>query len=831
MKLNITALLLLLTIFSFNTYGQAIVTKTDSIALGQDSLIKVTLQEARGNIQWQKSLNATNWFNLEDEINDTLLVKSDVEAIYRAVVTDGTCLPVFSDSVGVVTTDTLNTNLVNTKNLGLELVSDSIEISNGKYIYIGKDNTNALVVGKIIFDEQSGGTIRTITGITINGDTITVQTDQATMEELFYDSEFKLSTEMLFPSMDLKSASMSEISRILTDADGFIHPVEVTFRSSTGEILKSASIFNEHESDQDALITISLKGIKFFEKTFTDKKTNLQGKASVYISDGHFKYNPVFKYEFKYVPPSVKSWWPLVINSGYLEKAKFYTDNSLVEFKTILTLESEVSYSYEFEKTLIDNVIQASYTFAVGPVPVIIDIEIDLNCNLNIEIGGKVSLSRGFQNTNYVTVGAGYENRQWYTIKNINKTTQYFSDYKGSVQANVKFDVGPEATIKLYKIIGPTLYVGPFLEYGLNLSHNLNWDQSLDLGLLGKVGGEVEIFGKKLIPLPNFGWNFFKLNIWSSPNNLLLVEGNNQKAILGSELPNSITVKVTDKFNIPTPLVQVNFDPSAGTVSKNKVTTDINGLASTRWTLPDTAGKHTLKAYLLNGSDTQIEGAELTINAEALPKPDNTLTDARDGKVYKTVKIGDQTWMAENLAYLPSVSPFSEWSVTAPVYYVYNYNGTSITAAKATSNFGTYGVLYNWPAAKAACPAGWHLSTEEEWTKLENYLIANGFNYDGTTSGNKIAKSLAAQTSWLASTDAGAIGNNLTLNNKSGFSALPGGLGSNDGFFEIGGTGYWWSSAFDESSAWFRLLDYNYINLSGDTHYKALGFSVRCVRD
>jgi uncharacterized protein (TIGR02145 family) len=63
----------------------------------------------------------------------------------------------------------------------------------------------------------------------------------------------------------------------------------------------------------------------------------------------------------------------------------------------------------------------------------------------------------------------------------------------------------------------------------------------------------------------------------------------------------------------------------------------------------------------------------------------------------------------------------------------YDYNGTSVTDAKATDNYKTYGVLYNWPAAKAACPPGWHLPTDAEWTALENYLIANGYNYDGTT--------------------------------------------------------------------------------------------------
>lgn len=232
----------------------------------------------------------------------------------------------------------------------------------------------------------------------------------------------------------------------------------------------------------------------------------------------------------------------------------------------------------------------------------------------------------------------------------------------------------------------------------------------------------------------------------------------------------------------------------------------------------------------------------------------NTFTDSRDGKVYKTVTIGEQVWMAENLAYLPSVVGPATGSEdagneTVAFYYVYGYDGTDVAAAKATANYQTYGVLYNWQAAMAGaassdanpsgvqgvCPDGWHLPSNAEWTQLEEYLIANGYNYDGTTTGNQIAKSMANYSGWNTSSTVGAVGNTdyPEYRNKSGFTGLPGGSRGNDGTFDgIGSYGYWWSSTqYDTYNAWYRALYYFSSSVDRPNYYKVLGFSVRCVRD
>ena len=205
-----------------------------------------------------------------------------------------------------------------------------------------------------------------------------------------------------------------------------------------------------------------------------------------------------------------------------------------------------------------------------------------------------------------------------------------------------------------------------------------------------------------------------------------------------------------------------------------------------------------------------------------------------DGNNYTVVQIGSQLWMAENLkttkyrdgSQIPNVTDNTSWgNLTTGAHC--NYNNDAAIGIK-------YGKLYNWYAvndSRKIAPTGWHVASDAEWTTLENYLIANGYNYDGATTGNKIAKSLAATTDWDSYTDTGTIGNYLTKNNSSGFTALPGG-GRGDGgaFGDIGGGGYWWSSTeLDATNAWGKGLFSDDGGLGRNYIPKSAGFSVRCV--
>ena len=218
-----------------------------------------------------------------------------------------------------------------------------------------------------------------------------------------------------------------------------------------------------------------------------------------------------------------------------------------------------------------------------------------------------------------------------------------------------------------------------------------------------------------------------------------------------------------------------------------------------------------------------------------------TMTDI-DGNVYQTVKIGNQWWMAENLKAthyrngddIPNEPGTDEWAnLTVGARCAYDNN---------ENNVPIYGYLYNWYAVNTGklAPAGWHVPTNAEWDTLQNYLIANGYNWDGTTDSNKIAKSMSAQADWDSYGTIGAPGNDIQSNNRSGFSAMPAGFRDHyNDFCGIGIKGFWWSSTVALYGYHYHIY-YDYVDLLSKTRTseivlencpKGYGFSVRLLRD
>jgi uncharacterized protein (TIGR02145 family) len=171
--------------------------------------------------------------------------------------------------------------------------------------------------------------------------------------------------------------------------------------------------------------------------------------------------------------------------------------------------------------------------------------------------------------------------------------------------------------------------------------------------------------------------------------------------------------------------------------------------------------------------------------------------DHRDGKVYNIVKIGNQTWMAKNLNFIG--------------------DGTIGRYYNDDSNIGAiFGRLYSWEEAIKACPSGWHLPSDDDWTSLTNFVSTDGLGADACTK-------LKAASDW---------GNNGNGTDEFGFSALPGGRYNDNDFANVGFNGFFWSiTKYDASLVWYRSMNFNLAKVYRSHSEKSRLFSVRCVQD
>jgi uncharacterized protein (TIGR02145 family) len=200
-------------------------------------------------------------------------------------------------------------------------------------------------------------------------------------------------------------------------------------------------------------------------------------------------------------------------------------------------------------------------------------------------------------------------------------------------------------------------------------------------------------------------------------------------------------------------------------------------------------------------------------------KPPDPVTDI-DGNTYKTVLIGTQIWMAQNLTTtrfsdgteIPHIMSSTDWNnLTTPGYCCYNNDGEY--------NKDTYGALYNSYAVNTGklCPTGWHVPEKEEWELLREFLG------DTITGGNGLKET--GTEHWASQ--------NKGTDNSSGFSALPSGIRYFEGTFSSINTftSFWSATETGQNKQWYLSLYYGDASVQMSSISKKCGFSVRCVKD
>ncbi len=218
-----------------------------------------------------------------------------------------------------------------------------------------------------------------------------------------------------------------------------------------------------------------------------------------------------------------------------------------------------------------------------------------------------------------------------------------------------------------------------------------------------------------------------------------------------------------------------------------------------------------------------------------------------DGNEYKTIVIGSQEWMAENLqttkyrdgSSIPGGLSDAEWNnATYGAYAIYPHQEVS-GIGSAQEMVAAYGKLYNWFAvsdSRGLCPAGWKVPSHNDWTELTDYLIDNYAGIEGHNAGNflKSCRQVDSPIGGNCNTTAHPrwnSNNNFHGNNEFGFAALPAGWRSIHRFDNMGVEGTWWTStAILTTNARVREILNYYGNVFVEYRSHNSGLSVRCIR-
>jgi uncharacterized protein (TIGR02145 family) len=304
--------------------------------------------------------------------------------------------------------------------------------------------------------------------------------------------------------------------------------------------------------------------------------------------------------------------------------------------------------------------------------------------------------------------------------------------------------------------------------------------------------------------------------------------------------------EVTSDGGAPVTVRGVCWSTSENPTVSDSHTTDGSGTGTFTSELTELSPLTTyyVRAYATNSAGTSygdnVSFTTLTDDPNYYWEPGDDWLDTRDNQTYKTVQIGGQVWMAENLKakYYSDSSALSDGTgagnltgqYSAKYWFYYNND---------PGNEDIYGLLYTWAAVmngapgsdsnpsgvQGICPTGWHVPSDSEWKELEMYLgmsqaAADSLDWRGTDEGIKLKSTIG----W----DSGGNGTNT-----SGFTALPAGFRYYDSNFGSLGIGalFWNSTEYDSYQANGRLLLNAYDNIFRSNDFKGIGCSVRCAKD
>lgn len=442
-----------------------------------------------------------------------------------------------------------NVKIIDKKSMILNL--NPVQIDNGIYQFTSSIATPLIASGDVIVGEDGEGYIRKVISSSVNGNSITLQTIQGSMSDVFSDGSFNF-------NMSLNGSTQQKIQL----GDGFNY---------------------------------SINNLNLYQ----------DGPLSIVLNSGNIDFNPNWYFKFDYSNSAINN-FEISARNGTLN-GDF---KATVTASQAVTL-AEKSFSILGKPYKKVYTIYVRAVIGVIPVivPVTIVIETDIIARYGAVVNAAIIRSTNFTSTNTFSLGAKFANEQWEGINSFSPKNNFtLSNRTGDTNLTIDLSLEPKVSVKLYGVLGPYVSVALNERVSGSLgSPSLDWDIKADVWLKSTMGVKVPIISSKLLLNYSNTWETPKLS-YQTPYKIIKISGDNQKGIPGTKLIAPIKVKVVDSFDIVQSNVPVFFSVSTGvgSVENKRVLTDANGFAETFWTLGTTTDPQDLNVSVKKADGTHI---------------------------------------------------------------------------------------------------------------------------------------------------------------------------------------------------------------------------------
>lgn len=454
-----------------------------------------------------------------------------------------------------------------------QLVSDDDQIRNGTYVLEFSGDIPEVALNDVLVLEQEGGYLRRVVNVVLDGNIMTLETVQASMEDVFDQAEFSFTSNI---SPQSRNSSNSNSNSPISESVQFNYIADG--------------------------VNVSEFGLVF---DFSNTIIYQDGSLNFKITNGTATFDPNFTFDFDF-------------EDGKLEYFQFKADNANLAINCGIQLAVTGSVNlFEGETILVDY--DRYITFFAGIVPVVVVVNTKLEAKLSVDATAEIGFTSGFINESIVNIGATYNDGNW---NGIYQATNIFDskplDADTTVSLNQSLIITPKVSTQIYSVLGP--YVSPEMTENFKIAKNPSddWDAELKAGVHPKIGVEAEVFGNSLL---DFYLDITPIEevVYQSPKNITIISGNEQTGQQGQQIEEALKVKVTDDLDFALSEVPVYFyvNPDDGTVSEQMVMTDEEGFAEVNWTLGTVNTTQGLMAKVKKANGDFIESiAEFTAEAD-----------------------------------------------------------------------------------------------------------------------------------------------------------------------------------------------------------------------